>query len=244
MSWNERLYLPVLSKASMIKTKSRLVRLMCVVLSCSCLTSCFQVIEDISVREDGSGTVTLTANLSQSRTKLASIMLLDSVNSYKVPSQADIRREMSALADRLAAIPGITNVTHQVNFDTYIAVMKFSFSNVSDLNDVMNMAFKEMKMPMDSQSSYAYDRRHGTFRRAYTHLPQAKAEYNRLKPADQAIFKDALYTSIYRFERPVSQQSNGAAKLAASKKAVMLQTRIMDLINGNQSLSNRIQLAQ
>src|SRR5690606_21317732 len=139
MSWNERLYLPVLSKASMIKAKRRLVRLICLVLLCSCFSSCFQIIEDITVREDGSGTVTLTANLSQSRTKLTSIMLLDSVNGYKVPSQADIRAEMAGLAQQLSAISGISNVTYQVNFETYIAVVKFAFDDVSNLNGVMNM---------------------------------------------------------------------------------------------------------
>ena len=223
---------------------TRFFRLLCFIVLGACFSSCFHIVEDITVHEDGSGEVTLTANLSQSRTKLASVMLLDSVNGYKIPSQADIRNEFAARAKRLAAIPGISRVSHEVNFDTYVAVIKFSFADVSNLNDVMQEAFSEMKVPVDGQSSYRYDRQQGIFSRLYTHLPEAKAEYDRLKPADQAVFKDALYTSIYRFAYPVYNQSNDAAKLAASKKAVMLQAKVTDLINGSQSLSNRIQLSK
>lgn len=208
-----------------------------------CFSSCFQLIEDVSLNEDGSGSVVLTANLSQSRTKLASIMLLDSVNGYKVPSRADVRNEMAVVAERLAGMDGISQVTHQVNFDNYIAVLKFSFSDVSNLNEVMETVFREMKVSTANKNSYRYDRQQNTFERVYTYVPQAKSEYDSLKPADRAVFKEAMFTSIYRFDRPVTRQTNSSARLAASKKAVMLQTPVLDLIHGRQSLSNHIQLS-
>ena len=214
-----------------------------VMLGC-CFSSCFQIVEDITVHEDGSGQVTLTANLSQSRTKLASVMLLDSVNGYKIPSQADIRSGLATLTKALSAISGISQVSHQVNFDTYVAVVKFSFDDVSNLNEVMNKAFSEMKIPVDGRNAYRYDRQQQLFSRQYSHVSQAKAEYDRLKPADQAVFKDAIYTSIYRFSRPVERVANPAAKVAASRRAVMLQTPVLALIDGSQSLSNRIQLSK
>ena len=43
------------------------------------LSSCFQIIEEITMRNDGTGDVLLTINLSQSKTKVATVMLLDSV---------------------------------------------------------------------------------------------------------------------------------------------------------------------
>lgn len=208
------------------------------------LSSCFQIMEDIAVHADGSGTVTLTANLSESRTKLASVMLLDSVNGYKVPSQSDIREGLSNLSKQLSAIPGISNVTHQVNFDHFIAVIKFKFEKVSDLNTVMDAAFKEMKIPMGSSGSYAYDPQQKMFKRAYTYLPQAKAKFDKLKADDQAVFKDALYTSIYRFDGTVLHQTNKRASVSGSKQAVMLQTPIIPLIKGEQTLANQIQLSK
>lgn len=220
----------------------RFVKLLLLIAVSGCFSSCFQLIEDISLNEDGSGSVILTANLSQSRTKLASIMLLDSINGHKVPSSSDVRREMAAVAARLAEMEGIDQVTHQVNFDNYIAVLKFSFKDVSNLNEVLETVFREMKVSSANKNSYRYDRQQRAFNREYTYVPQARAEYDRLKPADKAVFKEAMLTSIYRFDRPIARQTNPSAKLAASKKAVMLQTPILDLIHGRQSLSNHIQL--
>lgn len=59
------------------------------------LSSCFEVIEEIALKNDGTGDVVLTINLSQSKTKVASVMLLDSVQGYKVPSKQKIQQEYS-----------------------------------------------------------------------------------------------------------------------------------------------------
>nr|BFF39643.1 hypothetical protein BACY1_14480 [Tenacibaculum mesophilum] len=56
-------------------------------------TSCFEFVEEVSFNKDGSGSAVLTINLSKSKTKLASIMLLDSINGYKVPSKVTIRKK-------------------------------------------------------------------------------------------------------------------------------------------------------
>lgn len=209
-----------------------------------CCSSCFQVIEEVTVNDNGSGTVTLTANMSQSRTKLASVMLLDSVNGYKVPSQAEVRKELADVAARLGKMQGISNVTHQVDFDKYIAHIRFSFKQVDNLNQVMETIFKEVKVNAGNRNSYSYDVRQRIFTRTYSHLPQATAEYNKLKPADREVLQGATFTAIYRFGSEVTRYTNPTAKVAASRKAVMLQTAIMDLVNGKQSLSNQINLSR
>ncbi|MDO7743668.1 MAG: hypothetical protein MUP99_07845, partial [Pedobacter sp.] len=91
-----------------------------------CFSSCFQVIEEINVTSNGSGTVTLTVNLSSSKAKVASIMLLDSINGYKVPTKQKIQQEMDEVVVYLKNSPGIGNVTKRVDFDNYIATVSFS----------------------------------------------------------------------------------------------------------------------
>ncbi|MNL36031.1 hypothetical protein D3C87_1580960 [compost metagenome] len=58
------------------------------------------------------------------------------------------------------------------------------------------------------------------------------------------IFKDAAYVSIYRFEQPVALSTNPLTKISKSKKAVMLNTGILGLINGKTDISNRITIAK
>lgn len=65
------------------------------------ITSCFEIIEEIDLKSDGTGTMTYTLNLSKSKSKLASIMLLDSINGYKVPSRADIQKGLEDIVSEL-----------------------------------------------------------------------------------------------------------------------------------------------
>ena len=211
--------------------------------ACLLFSSCFQIIEEITIKSDGSGTVTLTANLSESRNKLASVMLLDSINGHKVPSKQDIRKELEESVKTLRTIKGISQVSHTLDFDRYIATIRFSFDQVTNLNDITSLIFEKLKIKSANNSSYAYHSASKTFNRYYTYEPKAKSEYNKLKQTDKEVFQNATYTSIYRFDDPVLTQTNGKAKISASKKAVMLQCQVLDLIDGKQNISNSIQLA-
>ncbi|WP_257670122.1 hypothetical protein [Parapedobacter tibetensis] len=210
---------------------------------CLMFHSCFQIIEEISVQPNGSGTVVLTANLSQSRSKLASVMLLDSINGHKIPSKQDIRSEMEEAVKILRGMKGISQVSHTMDFDKYIATIRFSFAQVANLNDITTIIFEKLKVKSANNSAYTYHTVSKTFNRHYSYEAKAKSEYNKLKSADKEIFQNAMYTSIYRFDDTVLKQSNGNAKISASKKAVMLQCPILDLIDGKINISNNIQLS-
>lgn len=186
--------------------------------------------------------MTVTANLSQSKTKLASVMLLDSVNGYKVPDKAQIQRELAEAATVLKKTPGISGVTHRLDFDNFIASISFSFENVDDLNHISKIIYQKLKIKPTGKSLYNYDLGKRIFSRNYTYAIEAKNAYVKLKEADKQIFKNASYTSIYRFDGAVKQLSNKQAKLSGTKKAVMLRTAILDLINGNTNITNHIEL--
>ena len=98
------------------------------------LSSCFEVIEEIAMKNDGTGDVVLTINLSQSKTKVASVMLLDSVQGYKVPSKQKIQQELNEAVAYLRKSEGISNVKSTSDFNNYIATISFSFKDVSWLN--------------------------------------------------------------------------------------------------------------
>lgn len=214
-----------------------------ILLVCVC-SSCFQIIEEINVAANGSGTVNLTVNLSASKTKVASIMLLDSVNGYKVPSKQKIQKEMDEVVAYLKNSPGISNVKKTVDLENYIASVSFAFKNISNINNVNQNVLKKMKIKAVSNSSYSYNPETNTFQRNYAHTKEALNEYNKLKPEVKSVFKEALYTSIYRFEKPVSTCSNPLAKVSKTKKAVMLKTGMLGLINGKTNISNKIILSK
>ncbi|MFC6098977.1 hypothetical protein [Olivibacter domesticus] len=206
------------------------------------LSGCFEVVEEMVVKRDGSGQMTVTLNLSQSKTKVASIMLLDSINGYKVPNKETIQQGLHDAVANLRKTPGISKVSQRLDFDNYIASISFSFSKVADLNVVNKLIYQKLKVKPTGESSYSYQHANHLFVRNYQYSSEAKQAYQKLKSQDKEVFKKATYTSIYRFDSPILFQRNKEAKLSGSKKAVMFRANILDLINGNKNISNQIQL--
>ena len=222
----------------------QLYKLLLLVLLIPILSSCFEVIEEISMKNDGTGDVVLTINLSQSKTKVASVMLLDSVQGYKVPSRQKIQQELNEAVAYLKKSEGISNVKSSSDFNNYIATISFSFKDVSNINNITKNILAQQKIKATNTSSYSYNKSTKTFSRKYQAVSTAKTEFNKLKAKDKAVFNGATYTSIYRFESPVTSSTNPASNVSKSKKAVMLKSSIMDLINGKINVSNTIQLSK
>lgn len=208
------------------------------------LSSCFEVVEEINLRNDGTGDVTLTINLSQSKTKVASVMLLDSVQGYKVPSKQKIQKELAEAVAYLKKSEGISNVKSSSDFTNYIATISFTFKDVSNINNITRNILAKQKIKATNTSSYSFNKATKTFSRKYQPVTTAKSEFNKLKNQDKAVFNGAMYTSIYRFESPVTNVTNLASNLSKTKKAVMLKSSITNLINGKVNVSNQIQLSK
>jgi hypothetical protein len=218
-------------------------RLFLLLLPCLLFSSCFQIIEEINMKNDGSGDMLLTINLSQSKTKVASIMLLDSVNGYKVPSRQDLQAKLNEAVAYLKKTEGLSNVKYTADFNNYIATISFSFKNISNLNRISNEILAKQKIKSASQSSYTFNKTTKLFSRNYFYVGQAKTSYNKLKEKDRAVFKSATYTSIYRFDQPIIKQSNPLATVSKTQKAILLKCSILSLINNSVNISNQIQLA-
>ncbi len=208
------------------------------------LSSCFEVIEEITLHKDGTGEMTLTVNLSQSKTKVASILLMDKVNGYKVPKKPEIQKEIDDAVVYLKKQPGISNVKSTTNFTDYIASVSFSFRDVANINNIVKNILAENKVKASNISTYSYNKAAGAFARTYRYLPDTKTEYSKLKKEDRDIFQTASYTSIYHFDQPIASNSNSAAKISKSGKAIMQRTAVPEIINGTANLSYIIQLAK
>jgi len=219
-------------------------RLLLFIILVPVLSSCFEVIEEITLKNDGTGDVVLTINLSQSKTKVASVMLLDSVQGYKVPSKLKIQQELGEAVAYLKKSEGISNVKSTSDFNNYIATISFSFKDVSNINNITKNILAQHKINAANTSYYIYNKANKTFSRKYQAVATAKTEFNKLKSKDKAVFNGATYTSIYRFESVVTSSTNPASNVSKSKKAVMLKSSIMDLINGKINVSNTIQLTK
>ena len=202
-------------------------------------SSCFEIIEDVTINTNGSGKIALTVNLSQSRTKLKTIMLMDSINGYKIPSETDIRKEFNHTVAILKGVNGLSNVKQSLNFDNFIFKITCDFNDLNDLNKVVE-TFSEMNhmhVPKGVKH-FSFNKNTSTFSRNYEY--NISKSYNSVNKKDREAFENAAYVTIYRFQKPISAYKNKKAKLAKNNKAIMLKVSAQELINNTNTIKNKI----
>ena len=114
-------------------------------------TSCIEIIDDITLKNDGSGTLKYSINLSSNKVKINSILALDSLENKKVPSIAEIEAEIISFKNKLDAKTGISQVIVDYNFTDFIFKIQCDFTSVSALQtaikEVVQELSKEKNMP-------------------------------------------------------------------------------------------------
>ena len=205
------------------------------------LQSCFEIIEQLFLKADGSGNFQLVVNLSKSKTRLNSIIKMKTINGHDVPSTYEIKNKISEIEKTVAKTPGITAVKTTVDFDNYIASLTCNFTKVAQLNAaVKNVYDKENGKLMGVEKTYAYDATTGLFTR-FNKFSLAE-DYKKMSNADKEIFATANYTTIYKFENNVAAVLNKEAGISPGKKAVMLKLNALDIITGKKNVENKINL--
>lgn len=212
----------------------------------SCLIffqSCFEIVEQVSLKNDGSGSFQLVVNLSKSKTKINAIMKMKTVNGHDIPSKEEIQKKIATIEKTISQTTGISNVKIAVDFDNYIATINCNFNKVVQLNDVIrNINTKENGKNKDIEKTYVYDGAAKTFARLDKF--SLKKDYKKMNNTDKEIFATANYTTIYKFESSIAAVSNKDAKISPSKKAVMLKQNALDLITDKKSIENKINLTK
>ncbi len=207
-------------------------------------TGCFEIIEEVELKEDGSGSLSYTLNLSQSKTKINSALLLDSFNGFKIPDEQNIKNKINELLDVLRKSEGLSNVNSIQNFDNYIFTFSCDFETVENLNQAtkyLNESYKNTETnDIASSKHFTFNKESGTFKRKGNY--GRKANPDEVEDETLTALNQAEFTSIYRFSSEVSSVSNKNARISPNKKAVMLKHKAMDIATGKQTIENIITL--
>lgn len=204
-------------------------------------TSCFEIIEQVFLKTNGSGNFQLVLNLSKSKTKINSILKMKTINGHNVPTEQEIKTKIADIEKATAKTTGISNVKTSMDFDNYIATITCNFNKVNQLNGIIKSVMEiENKKNKFIEKSYDYDQATNIFSRI--NKVSLKKDYNKMSNADKEIFATANYTAIYKFETTVSSVGNKDAKVSPSKKGVMLQQNVLDVITDKKSIENKITL--
>lgn len=206
-------------------------------------SSCIEIIDDISINNDGSGTLKYTINLSSSKIKINSILALDSLEGRKVPSIGEIETKIISFKHKLEGKPGISNVSLDYNFTDYIFKLQCDFTNVTTLQtalrEVIQEESKEKNIPELEQTWLSWDGHKMT--RSIPEITVKKTK--EFKQEDIDLMKQGNYTSISRFQRTVEKFDNPSAVMSKNKMAVMVKTNPYSLTQNSDILENTIYLS-
>jgi hypothetical protein len=207
------------------------------------LSSCFEIVEQIFVKKDGSGNYEIVLNLSKSKTKINSIRQMKVVNGHDVPSEYEVKNKLKTIEKSMAKTAGISAVKTTLDLDNYIATISCNFAKVNQLNNVVkNIANDNNGAGKYNDKNYSFDIATNVFERI--NKISLKKDYNKMSNADKEVFATANYTAIYKFENPIVSATNKDAKISPSKKAIMLQQNALDIITEKKSLENKITLTK
>ena len=106
-------------------------------------TSCFEIVEDISFKKDGSGVLKLILNLSQSKNEINTLMKLDSSSGYNIPTESDINSYLDRALQKLKSIEGLSNVSINRDFKNWIFEVKTNFKNGENLEKAIQSVHSE-----------------------------------------------------------------------------------------------------
>ena len=107
------------------------------------LSSCIEIIDDISLNDDGSGTLKYNINLSASKVKINSILALDSLNGKKVPSREEIQSKIDHFKSIFEKKEGISNVVITSDYTNYMFKLSCDFASVKLLQSAIKKTLQD-----------------------------------------------------------------------------------------------------
>jgi arginine repressor len=207
------------------------------------LSSCIEIFDDLTIHNDGSGTLKYNINLSSSKLKINSILALDSLDGKKVPSLAFIKEEITRIKSKFEKKEGISNVTISSDFVEYNFKLKCDFTNINNLQAAIKEIILEEKITKNvndlSHNWITWDGQKLT--RSIPELTINKTK--NLNETEINLLKQGKYSSVTRFDRPVEKYENENSKLSPSQTALMLQSNTYSLTQNMKILENTIYLS-
>ncbi len=205
------------------------------------MSSCIEIIDDLTFKSDGSGTFKYTLNLSASKLKVNSILALDSLDGKKVPSIQEIKDKINKYKEIIAQKEGISNVKVETDFTNFILKIQCDFTSILTLQKaIKEIVIDESKNKKEIESYWLTWEGNKLIRS----VPSITGDLtSRLKKEDIEGLKKGNYLSITRFDKPIEKCENTASLISANKMAVMLKITPYALIQNLNLLENSIVLS-
>lgn len=206
------------------------------------LTSCIELIDDLTLNSDGSGRFKYTINLSSSKPEVTSLLALDSIDGYKIPKVPELKLKITQFEKQMLLQPGISNVKIESDWENYIFKFSCDFDNLDNLQKAFKVSINDMELSY--KLNYETNWISWTGKSLTRDIPSIVTDQlinSRYIKEDE--LKLGKYTSISRFDKEVIRFDNKSSQISKSKKAVMIQTDLNSLLLQPDKLDDKIYIS-
>lgn len=195
-----------------------LINLLVIAMACS-FTSCISIVEKVFFKKNGSGTYTMTLDMS----KIASMMTMfgeDDQTNEMEDAMNGMNEGFEQAKAKLEGVAGISNINQEMDKKTLTYTMAFDFSNVDALNEGLNRYFANE----DDNGDYTYftSKKKEFTRTSFNRFSKAlNEEMNSDEDSDfdpAVLMADAYFESILIFEKDIRSYSNSDYKKDGNRR--------------------------
>lgn len=199
------------------------------------LTSCIEIIDDVTLNSDGSGKFAYTINLSQSKIDVNSYLSLEYYDGKRVPSRDELKQKIYDFRDNMNKQSGISDCKVTINEQDFIIKINCNFTSIKGLQDAIYNVVESMSEKQVTKE-YWITKSNDTITRK---MPDFISGYKSYTEGEKLKMNSGVYINILRFDKLVKSQSNKLGVVNKNGDAVL--TRINTLqLSQDPSLSNNI----
>lgn len=205
------------------------------------LSSCIDIVDDLTINNDGSGKLKLSVNLSKSKLEVNSILALDSLRGQRVPKLNEITAKIPEYTEKLRKQKGIESVMVEQDTVNFILKLTIHFNNVEDLESALKEVVSEENTTWVNFDFDWIKWENHTLTRNMLNVPNEQIK--KLKYEDVQKLKTGTYTSVTHFQTPIISYTNESSVLSPNKQNLMIKTSAYLLTEDTQSLKNQIKVS-
>lgn len=199
------------------------------------LTSCIEIIDDVTLNSDGSGKFAYTINLSQSKIDVNTYLSLDYYDGKKVPSKDELKQKIYDFRDMMNKQPGISECKTTINETDFIIKLNCNFTSIEKLQDAIFTVVETMSQKSVTKE-YWITKSNDTITKK---IPDFISGYKSLTDSEKTKLNSGVYISILRFDKLIKSSNNQVSVISKNQSAVLTRINALEL-SQNPSLSNNV----
>lgn len=196
-------------------------------LSSLTLTGCLEILEELTVKKDGSGNFVYRVDAAKMMEQMASFAAMDTTGEMIPKMKHTLDSTFMSQWGKYKDIKGISNIKIDTS-EEYIYKVSFDFANFEALNAARNLEQKP-----ENHNAYVFEKGKVIRKNNIGDLPanlggdDGNEESNAMA---KQMLAEMKYTIIFHLPNKVKETTNKAAKISDDKSTVTLETNLGDVI--------------